>query len=91
MPSEQLFVEMADRMVAEGWRDAGYEFICIDDCWMAPTRDKQGRLQADPKRFPGGIRKLADYVSATMARWCPSLGAGEGRDGRVGMAASLLR
>lgn len=56
-------------MAAEGWRDAGYEFICIDDCWMAPTRDKQGRLQADPKRFPSGIRKLADYVSATMAWW----------------------
>ncbi|NWQ63988.1 AGAL galactosidase, partial [Neopipo cinnamomea] len=60
--SEQLFVEMADRMAAEGWRDAGYEFLCIDDCWMAPTRDGQGRLRADPKRFPGGIRRLADYV-----------------------------
>lgn len=55
---------MADVMVAEGWRDAGYEFVCIDDCWMAPTRDQQGRLQPDPKRFPSGIRKLADYVSA---------------------------
>lgn len=52
-------------MVAEGWRDAGYEFVCIDDCWMAPTRDERGRLQADPKRFPSGIRRLADYVSAT--------------------------
>ncbi|NXQ95746.1 AGAL galactosidase, partial [Sagittarius serpentarius] len=60
--SERLFVEMADVMVAEGWRDAGYEFVCIDDCWMAPTRDERGRLQADPKRFPSGIRKLADYV-----------------------------
>ncbi|KFQ85216.1 Alpha-galactosidase A, partial [Phoenicopterus ruber ruber] len=60
--SEQLFVEMADAMAAEGWRDAGYEFICIDDCWMAPTRDEHGRLQADPERFPSGIRKLADYV-----------------------------
>ncbi|NXE83637.1 AGAL galactosidase, partial [Cochlearius cochlearius] len=60
--SERLFVEMADVMAAEGWRDAGYEFICIDDCWMAPTRDEHGRLQADPKRFPSGIRKLADYV-----------------------------
>ncbi|NXF69902.1 AGAL galactosidase, partial [Ciccaba nigrolineata] len=60
--SEQLFVEMADVMAAEGWRDAGYEFVCIDDCWMAPTRDEHGRLQADPKRFPSGIRKLADYV-----------------------------
>ncbi|RMB98310.1 hypothetical protein DUI87_25215 [Hirundo rustica rustica] len=60
--SEQLFVEMADRMAADGWRDAGYEFVCIDDCWMAPTRDEQGRLRADPKRFPSGIRALADYV-----------------------------
>ncbi|KFP11347.1 Alpha-galactosidase A, partial [Egretta garzetta] len=60
--SERLFVEMADVMAAEGWRDAGYEFICIDDCWMAPTRDEHGRLQADPKRFPSGILKLANYV-----------------------------
>ncbi|NXF10444.1 AGAL galactosidase, partial [Smithornis capensis] len=60
--SERLFAEMADRMAAEGWRDAGYEFICIDDCWMAPTRDERGRLRADPERFPGGIRRLADYV-----------------------------
>ncbi|NXA12141.1 AGAL galactosidase, partial [Sapayoa aenigma] len=60
--SERLFAEMADRMAAEGWRDAGYEFLCIDDCWMAPTRDERGRLRADPERFPGGIRQLADYV-----------------------------
>ncbi|KFV07654.1 Alpha-galactosidase A, partial [Pterocles gutturalis] len=64
VPSEQLFMEMADVMVAEGWRDAGYEFVCIDDCWMAPSRDEHGRLQADPKRFPRGIRKLADYGRA---------------------------
>ncbi|XP_053130016.1 alpha-galactosidase A isoform X2 [Hemicordylus capensis] len=60
--SEQLFMQMADVMVSEGWRDAGYEYLCIDDCWMAPTRDKQGRLQPDPKRFPSGISKLAAYV-----------------------------
>ncbi|XP_061454258.1 alpha-galactosidase A [Rhineura floridana] len=60
--SEQLFMEMADTMVSDGWRDAGYQYLCIDDCWMAPTRDKQGRLQPDPKRFPSGIGKLADYV-----------------------------
>uniref|UniRef100_A0A8C9L8G7 Alpha-galactosidase n=1 Tax=Pavo cristatus TaxID=9049 RepID=A0A8C9L8G7_PAVCR len=61
-PSERLFTEMADVMAAEGWKEAGYEFVCIDDCWMAPTRDERGRLQADPRRFPGGIRALADYV-----------------------------
>ncbi|XP_060612334.2 alpha-galactosidase A [Anolis sagrei] len=60
--SEQLFMQMADLMVSDGWKDVGYEYLCIDDCWMAPTRDEQGRLQPDPKRFPSGIGKLADYV-----------------------------
>ncbi|XP_014684049.1 alpha-galactosidase A isoform X1 [Equus asinus] len=60
--SEKLFMQMADLMDSEGWRDVGYEYLCIDDCWMAPQRDSKGRLQADPKRFPGGIRRLADYV-----------------------------
>ncbi|XP_062998135.1 alpha-galactosidase A [Elgaria multicarinata webbii] len=60
--SEQLFMQMADLMASDGWRDVGYQYLCIDDCWMAPTRDKQGRLQPDPDRFPSGISKLADYV-----------------------------
>ncbi|XP_070615926.1 alpha-galactosidase A [Erythrolamprus reginae] len=60
--SEQLFMQMADRMASEGWKEVGYRFLCIDDCWMAPTRDGQGRLQPDLKRFPSGIKKLADYV-----------------------------
>uniref|UniRef100_A0A8C2TGU7 Alpha-galactosidase n=1 Tax=Coturnix japonica TaxID=93934 RepID=A0A8C2TGU7_COTJA len=60
--SERLFTEMADVMSADGWKEAGYEFVCIDDCWMAPTRDERGRLRADPRRFPSGIRALADYV-----------------------------
>ncbi|XP_003775073.1 alpha-galactosidase A [Sarcophilus harrisii] len=60
--SEQLFMQMAEVMVSEGWKDVGYEYVCIDDCWLASQRDKDGRLQADPKRFPRGIRHLANYV-----------------------------
>ncbi|XP_047210255.1 alpha-galactosidase A [Girardinichthys multiradiatus] len=60
--SERLYMQMADVMVKEGWKEAGYEYVCIDDCWPSLQRDAQGRLQADPKRFPGGIKKLADYV-----------------------------
>ncbi|CAH2315635.1 alpha-galactosidase A [Pelobates cultripes] len=60
--SEQLFMQMADMMVFQGWLDAGYQYLCIDDCWLAPERDANNRLQADPIRFPGGIKKLADYV-----------------------------
>ncbi|XP_072573419.1 alpha-galactosidase A [Paramormyrops kingsleyae] len=60
--SEKLYMQMADRMAKDGWKEAGYEYVCMDDCWPASSRDAQGRLQADPKRFPGGIKKLADYV-----------------------------
>lgn len=52
----------ADALVATGLRDAGYVYVNIDDCWQAPRRDARGRLRADPERFPGGIRALADYV-----------------------------
>ncbi|XP_027730175.1 alpha-N-acetylgalactosaminidase [Vombatus ursinus] len=60
--SEQLFMNMADRLVEDGWRDLGYTYINIDDCWMMPERDEDGILVADPERFPHGIKYLADYV-----------------------------
>jgi alpha-galactosidase len=52
----------ADAIVAKGLKAAGYEYVNIDDCWQAPTRDSGGRLQPDPIRFPSGIAALADYV-----------------------------
>jgi alpha-galactosidase len=54
----------ADAMLASGMAALGYTYIDIDDCWMAPQRDADGRLQADPTRFPSGIKALADYVHA---------------------------
>ncbi|XP_071951369.1 alpha-N-acetylgalactosaminidase-like isoform X1 [Antedon mediterranea] len=59
---EKLFMDMADRMVEDGFKDAGYEYVNIDDCWASKERDSAGKLQADPDRFPSGIKKLADYV-----------------------------
>lgn len=63
--SEQLFRRTADLLVSEGYADVGYEYIIIDDCWLAHERDNEGRLQPDPQRFPNGIKALADYVSWT--------------------------
>ncbi|MDI1463310.1 NPCBM/NEW2 domain-containing protein [Catellatospora sp. KI3] len=59
---ENLIRATADAIVAKGLDTAGYRYVNIDDCWMAPTRDAQGRLQADPVRFPSGIASLAAYV-----------------------------
>lgn len=60
--TESVVRETADAMVATGLRDAGYEYVVIDDFWEADERDAGGRLQAHPERFPSGIAALADYV-----------------------------
>lgn len=52
----------ADAMVASGMRDAGYEYVVVDDCWQALERDAQGNLQADPVKFPSGMKALGDYI-----------------------------
>ncbi|ERL84133.1 hypothetical protein D910_03925 [Dendroctonus ponderosae] len=62
--SEQLFRDMADHMVADGFKSAGYEYVIIDDCWASKERDNNSRLQPDPLRFPSGIKALSDYVHA---------------------------
>lgn len=58
---EKLIREMADAMVKTGMKDAGYEYINIDDCWHG-ERDKDGRIQVNKERFPSGMKALADYV-----------------------------
>jgi hypothetical protein len=42
-------------------KEAGYQFIIIDDCWHG-QRDGLGFIQPDPKRFPSGMKALADYI-----------------------------
>jgi alpha-galactosidase len=59
--NEKLIRETADAMVSSGMREAGYVYVNIDDCWHG-ERDAKGFIQADPVRFPSGIKALADYV-----------------------------
>jgi len=61
--SEQLIKEIADAMVASGMKRVGYQYVNIDDCWQV-SRDSAGNIVADPVRFPGGMKALADYVHA---------------------------
>lgn len=59
--SEQLIRETADAMVKEGFADAGYKYIFIDDEWQG-GRDSKNNIIADPVKFPNGIKAVADYV-----------------------------
>lgn len=60
--NEELIKQVADVFVEQGYKDAGYEYIVIDDCWSLRERDEQGRLVPDPAKFPSGMKALADYI-----------------------------
>jgi alpha-galactosidase len=59
--NENIIREAANAMVTSGMKDAGYQYIIIDDCWHG-KRDNLGFIRADPERFPSGIKALADYI-----------------------------
>jgi alpha-galactosidase len=59
--SEDMIRQMADAMVSSGMKDAGYQYVVIDDCWQV-ERDASGNIVADTKLFPPGIKALANYV-----------------------------
>ena len=85
--SESLIREMADAMVQSGMRDAGYEYIVIDDCWQV-GRDSLGNIIPDPERFPGGMKALADYIHSLGLKFgiysCAGSQTCQGRPGSRG-------
>lgn len=60
--SEKLVREITDDMIAGGMKAAGYNYIVLDDGWMAKERNKNGDLVPDPAKFPNGLKAVIDYV-----------------------------
>jgi len=85
--SEDLIKSTADAMVSSGMKDAGYQYLVIDDCWQV-SRDSNANIVADPQRFPSGIKALADYVHSKGLKFGIYSDAGsktcQGRPGGLG-------
>jgi len=88
--SDKLIREVADAISANGMREAGYQYVTIDDCWQV-GRTPQGTIVADSARFPTGIKALADYVHGKGLKFGIYTDAGrktcEGRPGSYGYEA----
>src|SRR5271166_3108854 len=67
--NENLYMDMANRLVADGFLDVGYEYVNVDDCWMSMERDKEGQLTANSTRFPHGIKWLAKFVKFSFQKF----------------------
>lgn len=62
--TEQDVKHAADAFVTTGMKAAGYQYVNVDDCWMAMNRTADGLLTHDPTRFPSGMKALANYVQS---------------------------
>ena len=85
--SEDLIKGTADAMVKSGMKDAGYEYIVIDDCWQV-SRDANSNIVADPQRFPHGMKAVGDYIHSVGLKFGIYSDAGsktcQGRPGGLG-------
>jgi alpha-galactosidase len=84
---EVMIMGMADAMVSSGMKDAGYEYIVIDDCWQV-DRDANGEIVVDKVRFPHGMKYVADYVHSKGLKFgiysCAGSRTCAGRPGGLG-------
>ncbi len=60
--NEELVIKSAKFLCDSGLKDCGYNYVVIDDCWSLKERDENGRLVADPEKFPNGMKYVADKI-----------------------------
>jgi len=61
--NENLYIEAGKALAEMGFKDAGYEYVSIDDCWASKTRDpKTQQLVGDPDRFPSGMSFIGEEL-----------------------------
>ncbi|MBI1390030.1 MAG: glycoside hydrolase family 27 protein [bacterium] len=61
---EEKILSIAEAMVSSGMKDAGYEYVILDDGWQTAERDSGGRIQPNSVKFPGGMNALSDSIHA---------------------------
>lgn len=66
--SEQLVLGTARQMANIGLRDCGYHYVILDDCW-SDGRYPNETLRPDFKKFPHGMKYIADEVHKLGLKW----------------------
>ncbi|KAF8971114.1 glycoside hydrolase [Flammula alnicola] len=61
--NETKILAAANQFISLGLKDAGYQYVNIDDCWAQMARDATtGRMVPDPTKFPNGMSSLATQI-----------------------------
>lgn len=63
--SEDTILSAARAIKDEGLDQLGYNYVVIDDCWQADARDPNTKkLDANPEKFPQGLKKIVDEIKS---------------------------
>ena len=54
--------QQTDALVASGMKDAGYEYVNIDEGWWKGARDSSGNITVDNAQWPGGMSAIVSYI-----------------------------
>ncbi|MBQ7461269.1 MAG: alpha-galactosidase [Bacteroidaceae bacterium] len=91
--SEDIIKGQADAMVSQGLKDAGYQYINIDDGFQY-GRTSAGKVRIHPQRFPRGLKVVSDYIHSKGLKagiysdagdcTCGSLNNGDTKNTNVG-------
>jgi hypothetical protein len=85
--NSHIVQQQAKALASNGMKEAGYEYVVIDEGWWLGERDAAGNIVVDPKRWPAIQPGQTDGDMANIAGYIHSLGlkAGiytdAGRDG----------
>jgi len=60
--NETLILDTMDALVETGFRDAGYVYLNLDDCWQLSRDETTHQIVPDMKAFPHGMKYLADQA-----------------------------
>jgi hypothetical protein len=85
--NSEIIQQQAKALASNGMKEAGYEYVVIDEGWWLGTRDSAGNIVIDPKQWPALKPGQRDGDMSNIAGYIHSLGlkAGiytdAGRDG----------
>lgn len=60
--NEATIVSVANAMVSQGLRDAGYQYVWIDGGWWSGSRDTAGNITVRASQWPHGMAWLVDSI-----------------------------
>jgi hypothetical protein len=72
--NSQIVQQQAKAMAMNGMKEAGYEYVVIDEGWWLGKRDAAGNIVVDPRQWPAIQPGEKDGDMANIAAYIHSLG-----------------